>query len=138
MGVDLKVMASRFRELRRELLPTATLRFERDPVLFAQLSLEATPPLARPLPPGLRVGVYEDEGLVFTGADRQGQPLTFTTPADIRALRVSVCRRVEDALQDRVFKAGLAARRRFGSRLRQLWRIGDHRETRATSGPCRP
>jgi hypothetical protein len=81
-------MASHFRERRGEILPTATLRFERDPRLFAQLAPDATPSLVRPLPAGLKVGCYEDEGLVFVNADRQGQPLTFTSPADLRRLVV--------------------------------------------------
>jgi hypothetical protein len=88
MGIDLKVMASHFREVRGEFLPTATLRFERDPGLFAQLAVGASPPLARPLPPGMRVGAYEDQGLTFTDADRHGQPLTYTTPADLLKLKV--------------------------------------------------
>jgi len=88
MGIDLKVLASHFRERRDEFLPTATLRFERDRRLFAQLAPDATPSLVRPLPPGLKAGTYEDEGLTFVDADRQGQPLTFTTPADLRRLVV--------------------------------------------------
>jgi hypothetical protein len=34
------------------------------------------------------VGHYEDEGLRYDEADRQGRPLTFTTPAELRQLRV--------------------------------------------------
>ena len=88
MGIDLKALATCFRETRGEFLPTATLRFERDYRLFAQLVPDATPSLVRPLPPGLKAGTYEDDGLVFTEADRQGRPLTFTTPADLRRLDV--------------------------------------------------
>jgi hypothetical protein len=88
MGIDLKVMASSFRERRGELLPTATLRFERDARLFCQLTPSSTPALARPLPAGLKIGVYEDEGLAWRETDRQGQPLTFTTPGDLRQLRL--------------------------------------------------
>jgi hypothetical protein len=88
MGVDLKVMASHFRELRGEFPPTATLRFERDSGLFAQLSPGATPSLVRTLPPGMRVGLYEEQGLTFAEPDRYGQLLTFTTPADLSKLRV--------------------------------------------------
>lgn len=88
MGIDLEVMASRFRERRGEFLPTATLRFDRDSGLLGQLDPEATPCLVRPIPEGLKVGRYEDQGLVFTQVDRRGQPLTFTTPADLRGLRV--------------------------------------------------
>lgn len=77
----MKVMASYFRERRGELLPTATVRFERDAGLFSRLSQ-----LARPLPPGLKVGSYEDEGLVFTEVDRGGKSLTFFTPADLATL----------------------------------------------------
>lgn len=88
MGVDLKVLASNFREHRGEFLPTATLRFERDPRLFARLAPDATPCLVRPLPPGLRVGHYEDGGLVWVETDRNGHRLTYTTPADLRRLEV--------------------------------------------------
>lgn len=84
VGIDLKVMASYFRERRDELLPTATLRFERDPSLFAKLAERA-----RPMPPDLKVGSYEDEGLVFTQVDRAGNRLTFVTPADFAALESS-------------------------------------------------
>jgi hypothetical protein len=56
--------------------------------LFGQLDRRATPCLVRPIPEGLKVGRYEDQGLIFTEVDRGGQPLTFTTPADLRALRV--------------------------------------------------
>jgi hypothetical protein len=88
MGVDLKVLATNFREARNEFLATATLRFERDPALFARLAPDATPCLVRPLPPGLCVGHYEDAGLTWTETDRYGQPLTFTTPADLRRMEV--------------------------------------------------
>jgi hypothetical protein len=88
MGVDLEVMASHFREKRGQMLSTAKLRFDRDYGLFSQLSREASPCLVHPLPDGLTVGVYQDEGLTFTAADRSGRPLTFTTPAEIARLRV--------------------------------------------------
>ena len=42
----------------------------------------------RPIPEGLTVGRYEEEGLAFTATDRYGRPLRFTTPADLRQLRV--------------------------------------------------
>ena len=84
MGIDLKVMASYFRERRGELLPTATLRLERDSELFGKLAQ-----LARPLPQGLKAGCYEDEGLIFTDADRAGSPLTFITSADMMRLDLS-------------------------------------------------
>jgi hypothetical protein len=88
MGVDLEVLASHFREKRGEFLPTATLRFERDSRLFAQLGNEASPCLVRPLPEGLKVGRYEDSGLTFTETDRYGRSLTFTTPVDLRGMRL--------------------------------------------------
>lgn len=86
MGIDLKVMATSFRERSGEFLPTATLRFERDHRLLAQLSLDATPCLVRPLPPGMKVGSYEDEGLEWVEADRYGKGLTYSTPADLQRL----------------------------------------------------
>jgi hypothetical protein len=88
MGIDLEVLASHFRERRGEILPTARLRFDRDGRLFAQLDRQATPALVRPLPEGLRVGIYEDQGLNFKDTDRYGNPLTFTTSADFRGLRI--------------------------------------------------
>jgi hypothetical protein len=88
VGIDLKVMASYFREHGGELLPTATLRFDRDAGLFSRLSRDASPCLVRPLPPDLKVGCYEDQGLVFTQADRNGEPLTWLTPADVARLEV--------------------------------------------------
>ena len=88
MGVDLEVLDSNFREIRNEFLATASLRFERDPALFARLAPDATPCLVRPLPPGLQVGHYEDDGLTCTENDRYGHSLTCTTPTDLRRLEV--------------------------------------------------
>jgi hypothetical protein len=88
MGVDLEILASHFRERRGELLPTATLRLDRDPRLLGQLEALASPCLVRALPDGLKVGHYEDEGLTYTTTDRYGHPLTYTTPTDLRRLRV--------------------------------------------------
>src|SRR5262249_39708498 len=88
MGIDLEVMASNFRERRGEFLPTATLRFDRDSGLFGQLDIRATPCLVHPIPEGLRGGRYEDRRLTFTDVARRGQPLTYTTPTDLRNLRM--------------------------------------------------
>jgi hypothetical protein len=88
MGIDLKVLASHFRERRGELLATATLRLDRDGRLLAQLASDAEPCLVQALTPGLKVGHYEDDGLRWEEVDRQGKLLTFTTPADLRRLRV--------------------------------------------------
>jgi hypothetical protein len=88
MGIDLKILASHFREHRGEFLATATLRFDRDARLLAQLALDAQPCLVQPLPTGLKVGHYEDEGLKWDDVDRQGARLTFTTPADLQRLRL--------------------------------------------------
>ena len=88
MGIDLKILASNFRERRGELLSTASLRLDRDPRLQSLLSKEAVPSIVQPLPEGLKVGHYEDDGLKFSDADRYGQPLTFTTPKLIESLRV--------------------------------------------------
>jgi hypothetical protein len=41
-----------------------------------------------PLPAGLKVGHYQEEGLKWEEVDRSGVPLTFTTPAELRRLRV--------------------------------------------------
>ena len=59
VGIDLKVTPSYFRERRGELLPTTTLRFERDVGLFRRLSPDATPRLVHPLLEGLKVSCYE-------------------------------------------------------------------------------
>jgi hypothetical protein len=88
MGIDLKILASQFRERRGEFLATASLRFDRDQRLLAQLGASSEPCLVRPLQAGLKVGHYEDEGLRYDEVDRYGKPLTFTTPADLRALRL--------------------------------------------------
>jgi hypothetical protein len=48
----------------------------------------ASPCLVHPLPEGLKIGCYQEEGLIYTATDRSGQPLTFTTPADLARLRV--------------------------------------------------
>jgi hypothetical protein len=84
MGFDLKVLATHFRERNGEFLTTASLRLDRDARLQAQLSAAA-----RPLPEGLKVGHYVDDGLRFETTDGYGKPLTFTTPADLGALRLS-------------------------------------------------
>jgi hypothetical protein len=89
MGIDLEVLASHFRERRGEMLPTARLRFDRDGRLFAQLDRHASPCLVQTLPQGLKVGIYEDQGLAFTEKDRSGNALTFTTSADLRRLQLS-------------------------------------------------
>lgn len=88
MGIDLKVFASQFREHPGEFLATATLRFERNLALFAQLAPDAQPCLVRPLPAGLKVGHYEDVGVRWEEVDRKGRQLTFTTPVDLRRLRL--------------------------------------------------
>jgi hypothetical protein len=88
MGVDLKVFASHFREHRGEFLATATLRFDRDYGLMAQFALDAKPCLVKPMPAGLKVGHYEEEGVRWDEMDRQGASLTFTTPEDMRRLRI--------------------------------------------------
>ncbi|MBN9520116.1 hypothetical protein J0H58_16580 [bacterium] len=70
------------------MLSTATLRFDRDEKLFTQLSVDSKPVLVQPLPAGLKVGHHEDDGLRYDEVDRQGQPLTFTTPDALRRLQV--------------------------------------------------
>jgi hypothetical protein len=87
MGIDLKVLASHFRERRGEFLATASLRLDGDSRLLAQLAPDADPCLVHPLPEGLKVGHYEEEGLRYDQVDRYGEPLTCTTPADLRRLR---------------------------------------------------
>ncbi len=88
VGVDLKVLATHFRERRGEFLATASLRLDRDARLLTQLDADADPCLVHPLPRGLKVGHYEDEGLRYDEVDRYSKPLTFTTPDTLRHLRV--------------------------------------------------
>jgi hypothetical protein len=88
MGIDLTVMASQFRERDGEMRPTATLRLDRDMRLFGQLAADAAVPLVRPLPDGLKVGCYEDQGLRFVNTDRYGKTLTYTTPGELRQIVV--------------------------------------------------
>lgn len=87
MGIDLKLLASNLRERRGELLSTASLRLDREPRMLSFLSREAVPCLVQPLPEGLKLGHYEDDGLKFEATDRYGQPLTFTTPELLRSIR---------------------------------------------------
>lgn len=87
MGIDLKALASNFREHGGEMLSTASIRFDRDPRLLSLFSKDAQPCLVRPLPTGVKVGHYEDDGLKFDEKDRYGQPLTFTTPEQLEPLR---------------------------------------------------
>jgi len=88
MGIDLQVLASNFRERDGELLATASLRCDRDQRLLAQLAAEASPRLVHPLPKGLKIGHHDDQGLKFDDVDRYGKPLTYTTSADLRRLRL--------------------------------------------------
>jgi hypothetical protein len=88
MGIDLKAMASQFRERRGELLPTATLRFERDPRLFSRMSADVAPCLVHSFPEGLKTGCYEDDGLIFTDVDRYGRRLMYTTPTELQRLEL--------------------------------------------------
>ena len=87
MGIDLKILASNFRERRGELLSTASLRIDRDPRLLALFTTEAIPCLVTAIPEGLKVGHYEDDGLKFAETDRYGQRLTFTTPEQLHSIQ---------------------------------------------------
>jgi len=66
---------------------TASLLFDRDGRLLAQLHREATPCLVRPLPAGLKVRHHEDDGLKCDDTDRYGKPLTYTTSTELRRLK---------------------------------------------------
>src|SRR5205807_2669341 len=87
MGIDLKVLASHFREHRGDLLSTASLRFDRDMRFLSLFSQQADPCIVQPLPHGTKIGHYEDQGLRFDEKDRYGNPLTFTTPEQLEAIR---------------------------------------------------
>ena len=86
MGIDLKILASNFRERRGEILSSASIRLDRDPRLLSLFTKEAQPCLVTALPLGVKVGHYEDDGLKFDEKDRHGQPLTFTTAERLRDL----------------------------------------------------
>jgi hypothetical protein len=88
MGFDLQVLASNFRARDGELLATASLRFDRDMRLLSQLDRDANPCLVHPLPDGLKVGHYNDDGLKFDNVDRYGNLLTYTTPTELGRLRI--------------------------------------------------
>jgi hypothetical protein len=79
MGIDLKILASNFREHGGELCATAKIRFDRDGRVLALFSREATPCVVRPLPDGLKIVHEEQDGLKQDDKDRYGEPLTFTT-----------------------------------------------------------
>jgi hypothetical protein len=87
MGIDLKLLASNFREHRGEMLATASLRLDREPGFLSLFSTEARPCVVQMLPNGMKVGHYEDDGLKFHEKDRYGQPLTYTTPERLQSLR---------------------------------------------------
>src|SRR5262245_17563083 len=87
MGIDLKILASNFRERDGHLLATASIRADRDPRLLSIFSTQATACIVKPLPDGLTVGHDEDAGLRFDDKDRYGRPLTFTTPQQLQAFR---------------------------------------------------
>jgi hypothetical protein len=40
----------------------------------------------RPLPEGLKIGHYKDDGLRYDDKDRYGEPLAFTTPELLREM----------------------------------------------------
>ena len=88
MGIDLQALASNFRERDGEFLATAGLRFDRDLRLFAQLDPHASPCLVHPLPKGLKIGHYGDQGLKFDDVDRYNKLLTYTTSTDLRRLKL--------------------------------------------------
>lgn len=87
MGIDLQVLATNFRERSGEFLATASLRFDRDPRLLAVFAATADPCVVDPVPIGLKVGHYDDEGLRFDTLDRFGNHLTFTSPKCLRTAR---------------------------------------------------
>ena len=58
------------------------------PRQLSLLSEDAIPCLIQPLPDGLKVGHYEDDGLNFDATDRHGQALTLTTPKQLQSLQI--------------------------------------------------
>lgn len=87
MGIDLKVLATKFREKPTEMLATASILLDRDRRLLTQLLRESVPCLVQSMPEGLKVGHYEDTGVQFDDQDRYQKPLTFTTPGQLQALK---------------------------------------------------
>lgn len=81
MGMDLKLLATYFRERNGQFLSAASLRLERDNRLFHHLRCPGDSSGTHPyIPENLVIGHYEDEGLRFDTTDSYGQRLTFTTP----------------------------------------------------------
>ena len=88
MGIDLRVLASHFREHRGEMLATAEIRLDRDPRLLSVFSKNAVPCIVQPIPEGLKVGQHTEKGLVYAENDSYGNRLTFTTSKELKSLRV--------------------------------------------------
>ena len=86
MGIDLQFLASNFRERDGKMLATTSVRADRDPRFLSLFAKNAVPSIVQPLPPDLKVGYYEDEGLKYDDKDSYGQPLTFTTPEQLKKL----------------------------------------------------
>lgn len=86
MGIDLKILASNFRERRGEVLSTAAIRLDRDPRLLSLFSRNGDPCVVQQMPEGLKVGHFEDGGLQYDDKDRYGHPLTYTTPEQVELL----------------------------------------------------
>lgn len=86
MGIDLKILASNFRERRGEIHATAEIRLDRDPRVLSIFSKQADPCVVEQLPDGLKVSLHTDDGLKLTEKDSYGQPLTFTTSDKLKTL----------------------------------------------------
>jgi hypothetical protein len=79
MGIDLKILASNFRERDGRMLSTASIRLDRDPRVLSLIAKDDAP-----IPPELSIGHFEDEGLRYDRTDSRGNPLTFTTPEKLQ------------------------------------------------------
>lgn len=86
MGIDLRVLASNFREHGGEMHATAQIRLDRDRRLLSVFSPQAEPCIVQPVPEGFKVGLHTDEGVKITENDGYGKPLTFTTPEQMRVV----------------------------------------------------
>jgi hypothetical protein len=99
MGIDLKILASNFRERPDRILTTAAIRLDRDPRLLSLFSKSADPCIVQPIPEGMKIGHFEDGGLQYDDKDRHGNPLTFTTSEQVARLAEKVRSNIDEISQ---------------------------------------
>ena len=90
MGIDLKLLASNFRERPDRVLTTAAIRLDRDPRVLSLFYPDSDPSIVQPMPEGLKVGHFEDGGLQYDDKDRYGEALTYTTSEKVEQVAVKL------------------------------------------------